>query len=37
MSTDVPLPQILDEARRLTAAASERDVPIRLVGEDPRR
>jgi hypothetical protein len=32
MSTDTPLPQILDEARRLTVAAIERDVPIRLVG-----
>ena len=32
MATDTPLPQILDEARRLTAAAAEQDVPIRLVG-----
>ncbi len=32
MSPDVPLPQILDEARRLATAALERDVPIRLVG-----
>jgi hypothetical protein len=32
VSTETPLPQILDEARRLTATAVERDVPIRLVG-----
>ena len=30
--TEGPLPQIVDEARRLTAAAAERDVPVRLVG-----
>jgi hypothetical protein len=32
MSPEAPLPQILDEARRLATAALERDVPIRLVG-----
>lgn len=32
MSTQAPLPQIIDEARRLATAALERDVPIRLVG-----
>ncbi len=32
MTTHTPLPQIVDEARRLLAAANERDVPIRLVG-----
>lgn len=32
MSADTPLPQILDEARRLATAALERDIPIRLVG-----
>jgi hypothetical protein len=32
MSAGTPLPQILDEARRLATAALERDVPIRLVG-----
>lgn len=32
MSTETPLVQIIDEARRLAAAAVERDVPIRLVG-----
>lgn len=29
---ETPLPQILDEARRLAGAALERDVPLRLVG-----
>ncbi len=32
MSPEAPLPQILDEARRLATAALEQDVPIRLVG-----
>src|ERR1700733_8907298 len=32
MSTEAPLPQILDEARRLAGAALERDIPLRLVG-----
>jgi hypothetical protein len=32
MSTETPLAQIVDEARRLAAAALERDIPIRLVG-----
>jgi len=32
MSDEGPLPQILDEARRLASAALEQDVPIRLVG-----
>jgi hypothetical protein len=32
MTAQPPLPQILDEARRLADAALERDVPIRLVG-----
>jgi hypothetical protein len=32
MTSDAPLPQILDEARRLATTALERDVPIRLVG-----
>jgi hypothetical protein len=32
MSSGGPLPQILDEARRLATAALERDVPVRLVG-----
>jgi hypothetical protein len=32
MNGDAPLPQILDEARRLATAALERDVPLRLVG-----
>jgi hypothetical protein len=31
-SVEAPLPQILDEARRLAGAALERDVPLRLVG-----
>jgi hypothetical protein len=30
--SEQPLPQILDEARRLATAALERDVPLRLVG-----
>jgi hypothetical protein len=29
---ETPLPQILDEARRLAGAALERDIPLRLVG-----
>jgi hypothetical protein len=32
MSTEAPLPGILDEARRLATAALERDIPLRLVG-----
>jgi hypothetical protein len=32
MSTDTPLAQIIDEARRLATAALDQDVPIRLVG-----
>jgi hypothetical protein len=32
MSEQTPLPQILDEARRLATAALEQDVPLRLVG-----
>src|ERR1700686_1325531 len=32
MSSGAPLPQIIDEARRLMAAAAEQDVPVRLVG-----
>jgi hypothetical protein len=32
VGTETPLPQILDEARRLASAALEQDVPIRLVG-----
>ena len=32
MSDEGPLPQIIDEARRLASAALEQDVPIRLVG-----
>ncbi len=32
MTAEQPLPQILDEARRLASAALEQDVPIRLVG-----
>ena len=32
MSDEGPLPQILDEARRLASAALEQDVPMRLVG-----
>jgi hypothetical protein len=32
MAVQAPLPQILDEARRLATAALDQDVPIRLVG-----
>ena len=32
MSAEGPLPQILDEARRLASEALEQDVPMRLVG-----
>jgi hypothetical protein len=32
MAVQEPLPQILDEARRLAVAAYEQDVPLRLVG-----
>jgi hypothetical protein len=32
VSTELPLAQILDEARRLATAALERDVPMRLIG-----
>jgi hypothetical protein len=32
VSSDTPLPQIIDEARRLMTAAAQRDVPVRLIG-----
>ena len=32
MPDSQPLPQIIDEARRMLAAAHERDVPVRLIG-----
>jgi hypothetical protein len=31
--TDLPLLPILDEARPLTGAAQQQDIPMRLVGE----